>query len=328
MLIGAHAYCFLLVERVGEAELSDLLRTAFAHAELAERGPLVFIDTQSIVPDPAAISTLETVPVVLAGPEPSPLVDIVADGDELAGLAAAVEVRPLASVALVLLLRGGQGRSIGEGLVAESAVYSMLQAGPEFEQWRQERPRRDRPSAVDGAVVVRRTGKELIVTLNRPDVHNAFSSAMRDELFEALGIAAADPSLRVVLEGAGPSFCSGGDLDEMGTRPDPATAHLIRLQRSVGRVLATMGDRVEARLHGACMGAGIELPAFVNRVVARPDATIGLPEIDLGLIPGAGGTVSVARRVGRHRAALLALSGRPIDAETALSWGLVDELVE
>jgi hypothetical protein len=315
------------VERVGEAELSDLLGTPFAHAELAERGPLVFIDTQSIVPDPTAISTLETVPVVLAGPEPSPLVDVVADGDELSALATAVERRPLASVALVLLLRGSQGRSIGEGLVAESAVYSMLQAGPEFEQWRTERPRREQAADVEPPVVVRRRGKDLSVTLNRPAVHNAFSAAMRDHLIEALGVAEADPSVRVVLEGAGPSFCSGGDLEEMGTRPDPATAHLVRLQRSVGRILATMADRVEARLHGACMGAGIELPAFVNRVVAEPDSRIGLPEIDLGLIPGAGGTVSVTRRIGRHRAALLALSGATIDARTAVSWGLVDELV-
>jgi len=175
-------------------------------------------------------------------------------------------------------------------------------------------------------VLVRRDGNELTITLNRPAVHNAFSVAMRDQLIEALGIATADPSVRVVLEGAGLSFCSGGDLDEMGSRPDPATAHIVRLQRSVGRILATMADRVEARLHGACMGAGIELPAFVNRVVARGDARIGLPEVDLGLVPGAGGTVSVARRIGRHRAAFLALSGRPIDAETALSWGLVDEV--
>ena len=76
------------------------------------------------------------------------------------------------------------------------------------------------------------------------------------------------------------------------------------------------------------MGAGIELPAFVNRVIALRDSSIGLPEIDLGLIPGAGGTVSVTRRIGRHRTALLALSGQPIDAETALSWGLVDELAQ
>ena len=328
MVIDGHAYCVHLVERIAEAELGPLLRSPFAHEELAERGPFVVIDTPSIVPDAAAVSTLETVPVVLAGPTASPLVDVVGEGDGLDALASAVERRPLASVALVLLLRGHERRSIGEGLVAESAVYSMLQAGPEFAAWRREHAPRERSAGDDPAVLVRREGNELTVTLNRPGVHNAFSVAMRDQLIEALGVAEADPSLRVVLEGAGPSFCSGGDLEEMGSRPDPATAHVVRLRRSVGRILASMAGRVEARLHGACMGAGIELPAFVNRVVARSDSAIGLPEIDLGLIPGAGGTVSITRRVGRHRAALLALSGQPIGAETARAWGLVDEVYE
>jgi hypothetical protein len=289
---------------------------------------VIFVDTQSIVPDAAAMSTLATVPVVIAGPTPSALVDVAVDGDELTELVAAVERRPLASVSLALLLRGCERRSIGEGLVAESAVYSTLQAGPEFAAWRSQRRARDRRAEEAPAVLTRREGSELIVTLNRPAVHNAFSMAMRDQLIEALGIAQADPSLRVVLDGAGPSFCSGGDLEEMGSRPDPATAHVVRLRRSVGVILASMANRVEARIHGACMGAGIELPAFVNRVVARRDAKIGLPEVDLGLIPGAGGTVSVSRRAGRHRAAWLALSGKTVDAETALSWGLVDEVVD
>ena len=326
MVGGAHAYCVHLVERVGDAELGQLLRSPFAHEELAERGPLVFIDTQSMVPDPAAMSTLETVPVVIAGPTPSPLVDVAVQGDELAELDSAVEGNPLASVALVLLLRASERRSVGEGLVAESAVYSMLQAGPEFARWREGQARPDRQREDEPAVLVRRAGNELIVTLNRPTVHNAFSVAMRDQLIEALVVAEADPSVRVVLEGAGPSFCSGGDLGEMGSRPDPATAHRVRLRRSAGRILASLAGRVEAHLHGACMGAGIELPAFVDKVIARPDSRIGLPEIGFGLIPGAGGTVSLTRRIGRHRTALLALSGRAIDAETALSLGLVDDV--
>ncbi|MBV9413235.1 MAG: enoyl-CoA hydratase/isomerase family protein [Acidimicrobiia bacterium] len=316
------------MERVADKELGRVLRSPFAHEELAERGPFVLIDTESIVPDAAAMSTLATVPVVFAGVEPSPFVDVVAENDDIATeLATAVAGRPLASVALVLLLRGSERRSIADGLIAESAVYSVLQAGPEFERWRADHPPTGRASDDENdepAVKVRRDGHTLVVTLNRPTVHNAFSVAMRDELIEALGVAEADASINVVIEGAGPSFCSGGDLREMGSRPDPATAHVVRLQRSVGRILASMADRAEARLHGACMGAGIELPTFVDKVTAKPDAQIGLPEIELGLIPGAGGTVSIARRIGRHRTALLALTGRTIDAETALSWGLVD----
>ena len=76
------------------------------------------------------------------------------------------------------------------------------------------------------------------------------------------------------------------------------------------------------------MGAGIELAAFATRVSAHPEASIALPELALGLIPGAGGTVSVTRRIGRQRCAQLALHGGPISAGTALEWGLIDEILE
>jgi enoyl-CoA hydratase/carnithine racemase len=165
------------------------------------------------------------------------------------------------------------------------------------------------------------------ITLCRPAKHNAFNTAMRDQLHEALLLVASDPTIvKVVIEGAGPSFCSGGDLDEFGSFPDPATAHVTRLTRSAGRLISSMAAKVEARLHGACMGAGIELPAFAARVVADPGTVISLPEIGLGLIPGAGGTVSLPRRIGRQRTCELALSQARIDAAAALAWGLVDEI--
>ena len=81
-------------------------------------------------------------------------------------------------------------------------------------------------------------------------------------------------------------------------------------------------------MHGACVGSGIELAAFADRVVAALDTEIALPEIGLGLVPGAGGTVSLTLRIGRLRTAWLAFSGSTIDAATALSWGLVDQLEE
>ena len=151
---------------------------------------------------------------------------------------------------------------------------------------------------------VEREGVCLHITLHRPGRHNAVDAALREHLVEALLVACADPSIeRVVVDGAGPSFCSGGDLAEFGTLPDPATAHLVRLTRSPARLLAELAPRLEVRLHGACVGAGIEMAAFARRVVARPDTLISLPEIGLGLIPGAGGTVSLPRRIGRHRTA-------------------------
>jgi hypothetical protein len=238
-----------------------------------------------------------------------------------------VAAHPHAATSLAVLLRGSFGRPVGDGLAAESALYSALQGGPEFAAWRAATPIRSHPDDGHPAVRAERAGERLVITLSRPDVHNAFDARMRDELLDALAIAAGDSAItEVVLAGDGPSFCSGGDLDEFGTRPDPATAHMVRLARSAGRVIAAMADRVTARIHGSCLGSGIELPAFASRVVAHPDTVIALPEVGMGLIPGAGGTVSLPRRIGRHRTALLALSQASIDASTASAWGLVDEI--
>jgi enoyl-CoA hydratase/carnithine racemase len=150
---------------------------------------------------------------------------------------------------------------------------------------------------------------------------------MRDALCDAFELVELDPTITEVhICGDGPSFCSGGDLDEFGTAIDAGAAHLLRIDRSVGRRIHDHADRVTAHLHGACIGAGIELSAFAARVVAVPDAVIGLPEVAMGLIPGAGGTISLPRRIGRHRTAYLALSGTRIGAELAQRWGLVDSV--
>ncbi|MGH9085095.1 MAG: enoyl-CoA hydratase/isomerase family protein, partial [Acidimicrobiales bacterium] len=248
------------------------------------------------------------------------------EGPALASVLETATRQPLAAVALAGLLRGAVARSTDDGLLAESAVYSSLQAGPEFAAWRASRP--PRPLRDDGdAVELVRDGDRLEVTLTRPTVRNALNTTMRDQLVDAFRLVAADPSItKVHLRGAGPSFCAGGDLDEFGSFPDVVTAHLVRLQQSVGRAIDAVRDRVTVHLHGACVGSGIELPAFAGRVLARPDTVIGLPEVTVGLVPGAGGTVSLPRRIGRHRTALLALAGLQLDARTALDWGLVDGL--
>jgi hypothetical protein len=251
----------------------------------------------------------------------------VADGDDaLERIEENVTEHPITAISLALLLRGQERQSVGHGLVAESAAYSVLQAGPEFAAWRAAHPARVVKDD-DPRVRMDREGDRLTVTLTRPDRLNALDAPMRDALVEALSLAAADPEIaRVELRGEGRAFCAGGDLDEFGTRPDPATAHVVRLQRSVGRVLSSLQKPVTTYLHGACMGSGIELAAFTDMVVAAPDAQIALPEISLGLVPGAGGTVSLPRRIGRLRTAWLAFSGCTIDALTAQRWGLVDQL--
>lgn len=245
----------------------------------------------------------------------------------LAELAGAITQWPIAAIAATLLLRRSPGRTVDEDLAAESAVYSTLQAGPEFAAWLGARPARRRSPPDLPAVVASRVGAMLRITLSTPEIHNAYTSRTRDELVQALTIADVDRTVEsVVIEGAGPSFCSGGYLDEFGTLPDPATAHLVRLTRSAARLMARLAARTEVRIHGAAIGAGIELPAFAHRVVADPDTRIVLPELSFGLIPGAGGTASLPRRIGRQRTLYMALTRAPIDAVTALEWGLVDEI--
>jgi enoyl-CoA hydratase/carnithine racemase len=238
-----------------------------------------------------------------------------------------VQRHPQAAATLVQLLRLGRHADVTDALVAESLAYATLQSGEDHLRWL--RAREGAPASREAlgepAVHLERVGDELRVRFCRPEVHNAFGAASRDALVEALQLAAADDTVRRVhLSGDGRSFCSGGDLREFGSVPDPATAHLVRSTRSPGRLIHELRDRVVVELHGACIGAGIELAAFAGEVVAHDGTRIQLPELDMGLVPGAGGTVSLPRRIGRRRTAWLCLSGQVVGAHRARRWGLVD----
>jgi enoyl-CoA hydratase/carnithine racemase len=284
---------------------------------------------------------IEAATLTLAAGTPSPAVAraIVPVGDipgapgladALERLRAAVTRSPRAAIACGQLLRQtAQAGSAGPtaGLAAEAAAYSMLLGGPEFARWLAERgaPRRREPPAEP--VLVSRDGDRLSVTLNDPARRNAFSAGLRAALFDALVVAEADETIAAVeLRGAGPAFCSGGDLDEFGTAKDLVAAYLVRLSHAPWRVLDRIAAKVTVFARGACVGAGTEIAAYADRVVATPDAFFALPEVAMGLVPGAGGSVSVPRRIGRHRAAWLMLTGDRLPAPTALRWGLVDEI--
>lgn len=257
--------------------------------------------------------------------------DVVAapdDGGRLDRLLRAVTDRPQASLALVRLLRVARRSDPYTGLWAESVTYGLLQAGTEFAAWRVAQhalsPVTDEPRS---GVQVTRDGGAVDIVLDRPGRHNALDVSMRDALVDALRAAAADPTVDAVsLRGAGPSFCSGGDLREFGTFPDPVAAHVIRSTRLPARAVLDVCRKLTVHTHGACVGAGVELAAFAATVVAEPSSTFRLPEVGMGLVPGSGGTWSVTRRIGSQRAAWLGLTGAEIDAATALEWGLVDRV--
>lgn len=268
-----------------------------------------------------AITESEDVPAV---------VDVAAASEaEAASVSAAIAKNPIAAAVLVRLLRHNERVAVADGLFAESLAYSSLQHGAEFRAWLERRSERSsKPEPDAPAVLVEREGDELRITMNRPHKRNAYSAAVRDALCEALALVAEDGSIRrALLSGAGTCFSAGGDLDEFGEATDAGIAHVARMTRSVGALMHRLRDQLEVRLHGACIGAGIELPAFAGRVAARQDAYFQLPEVGMGLIPGAGGTVSIVSRIGRHRLAYMALTGARIDVETALAWGLVDAVV-
>ena len=291
--------------------------------------PCVFVDVDDERwPSLAGNAHCPVVAITRRAEVPDVVDVVVEDADAGMLVAEAISRNPIASMVLVRLLRHNEGVGVGDRLYAESLAYSALQHGAEFQSWlaaRKLRAPREEPD--EPPVLLTRSGDELRITLNRPHKRNAYSSGLRDALCEALGLAVDDRSIaKVVLDGAGACFSAGGDLDEFGEATDAGVAHASRMARSAAMLIDRLRDKVEAHVHGACIGAGIELPAFAGRVVARSDAFFQLPEVGMGLIPGAGGTASILPRIGRRGLALMALTGMRVDAQTALAWGLVDEI--
>lgn len=272
-------------------------------------------------------------PVIGLGSGSAPLAAdcdvVVADAAAASPLLAQIEATPRAAAVAMQVLRQVQGLALAPALMIESLAYATLQAGPEYQAWLAQQ-RQASPVASDSgpAVVVAETPEGWHLRLNRSSTRNAMSVEMRDALLTALTQVAADSHAKpITLSGEGACFSTGGELGEFGSTPDPASGHLIRTLALPGRALAAVADRCTAVLHGACIGSGIEFPAFASRVEARSGAWFQLPELRMGLIPGAGGCVSISRRIGRQRTAWMLLSGRRITAQTALEWRLIDALI-
>ena len=166
------------------------------------------------------------------------------------------------------------------------------------------------------------------ITLDRPERLNAINLRMRDLLWEYLGAADAIPEVRAILfRGEGRCFSAGADISEFGTAPSIMAARRARHDRDIWWQLLTHRCVTVARMHGYCYGAGLELPLFCDLRIAGTDARLALPEVSLAYIPSAGGTQMLPRIAPPGVAAHLILTGEPIDAETALRWGIVDRVV-
>ena len=161
------------------------------------------------------------------------------------------------------------------------------------------------------------------ITLQRPEALNAINLAMRDELWTFVQAAQLDPDVRVLIfAGAGSrAFSAGADISEFGTAPSLHEAREARRRRDLWALLEDLPIPMIAALHGFCFGAGIELPLYCDLRIAASNTQIALPEVTLGYIPSAGGTQLMPRICAPGAAAGLVLSGLPIDAARALSWG-------
>lgn len=166
------------------------------------------------------------------------------------------------------------------------------------------------------------------ITLNRPEVLNAYNTAMRDELTEALSAVHDDSDLQLlVLGGAGRAFCAGADLTEFGTAPSPTAARQLRFARDPWSLLEDLPVPSIAALHGYTFGSGLEMALFCDLRVAAEDTELAIPEVRWGLMPAAGGTQTLPRTCLVGRALELALTGRRIGAREALRYGLVSRVV-
>ncbi|MDX2273994.1 MAG: enoyl-CoA hydratase/isomerase family protein [Hyphomonadaceae bacterium] len=261
-----------------------------------------------------------------AAKPPRPWVHAASLDAKLESFTDTVRKAPLAAGALRQVLRIGENLPLADALQVESFAYSALLGGEEFRAWRAAHAAHE-VNAV-GRVEYAREGDHVTLTLASPETHNAMTAAMRDALCEALAAVLDDPSApRVTLRGAGACFSVGGELNEFGANTNLAQAHAIRTLRSVAKLVDELGARIEVVFHGACIGSGLEGPAAAARRVAVEGAFFQLPEVRMGLMPGAGGTVTVSRAIGRHRACAMMLGGARVSAATALDWGLVQQIL-
>ena len=177
-------------------------------------------------------------------------------------------------------------------------------------------------------VLTEREGGVLTITLNRPDVYNAFNAALNAALAEALAEAAAPDVRAVVVTGAGRGFCAGQDLKEFQEMPDSIQERLEQTYHPNIRAIRRLEKPVIASVNGACAGAGLSLAAACDIRIASDAATFVPGFIGIGLVPDSGGSWFLHRLLGFAKAFEWMTSNRRLTAAEAHAWGLVSEVVE
>lgn len=184
-------------------------------------------------------------------------------------------------------------------------------------------------SGYETLIVEHVTDHVALVTMNRPATANALNSAMGLELidyFEATAMQANDVRC-IILTGAGKAFCAGGDFKERSGMSDTAWRDQHLIFERMARAILACPVSVIAAVNGAAFGGGCEIAACCDFIYASSTARFALTETSLGIIPGAGGTQTIARAVGERRAKELILGAEPFGAVDAASWGLVNRVV-
>jgi len=259
---------------------------------------------------------------------PAPWVQIDRPREEAQRIADKVATFPVASRILLELLRMQREMNATDAVLAESLAYSTLLGSGEFARWLGRRRVKDGAHRAVTPLILAREGDAIRLTLSDPATRNAMSAGMRDALYDVLTNIVDDPTRpTVTITASGKCFSVGGHLPEFGSNRDLAAAHAIRTDRTCVPLLANIGQRATVIFHGAVIGSGLEVFAASGHRWARPGTWFQLPELAMGLIPGAGGTRTVTKAIGRQRALWMMLSGRRIDACTAQSWGLIHRIV-
>lgn len=179
-------------------------------------------------------------------------------------------------------------------------------------------------------IVMESSGAVQTIILNRPDKLNALNRTLLDELADAFARAEGDPAVRaIVITGAGTkAFVAGADIAEFGGLSPAEAVAFARRGQAVFSAMEECRKPVIAAVNGFALGGGCELAMACHLRIASSNAVFGQPEVKLGLIPGYGGTQRLPRLIGRTRALELLLTGKMLDAATALAWGLVNRVVE